>query len=198
LAICLFPDSKRRAQVEIDAFTERLDRLPNTNEKDQFPYLCALISEVYRWAVVAPMGIPHMITEDVMYEGHIIPKNVTILINAWSVKLLYFDGCLLNLIPGLCPRTRISTQIQRISVPRDFWARSRSLILVNLRSALGDGDANMSTQVQLIHMMHRMCPGVDLADTMMFLALSAILAVFDISPLEDSPPTYAFSDRFSR
>jgi cytochrome P450 len=54
-------------------------------EKDQFPYLSALISELYRWAIVAPMGIPHMFLEDVEYNGCVVPKNTTILVNAWYV-----------------------------------------------------------------------------------------------------------------
>jgi len=166
LAMCLSPTSKLKAQAEIDAFTERMDRCPNTNEKDQFPYLCALISELYRWALVAPMGIPHMFIGDVRYNGYTIPKNTTILLNAWGISQdpeIYPDPT------EFCPE-RFLGEKQQLD-PREF--------------AFGAGRS-------------RICPGIDLADTMMFLALSAILAVFDICPLPDCRPAYAFRDRFSR
>ncbi|KAJ7756409.1 cytochrome P450 [Mycena maculata] len=165
LAMCLSPASQRKAQAEIDAFTERMDRTPNTNEKDQFPYLCALISELYRWAIVAPMGIPHMFLEDVVYNGCIIPKNTTILVNAWAISQdpeIYPD-------PNEFRPERFLGEKPQLD-PREF--------------AFGGG--------------RRICPGIDLADSMLFLTLSTTLAVLDISPLKNSPPPYAFRDRFSR
>lgn len=93
--MCMFPRVQKKTQAEMDAFTDRMNRCPNTNEKDQFPYLCALITELYRWAIVAPMGIPHMFVEDVMYNGYNIPKNTTVLVNAWSVfpRLFFYLKC---------------------------------------------------------------------------------------------------------
>jgi cytochrome P450 len=58
-----------------------MDCIPNVNEKGQFPYLCALISELYRWAPVTPLGIAHMSFEEVEHNGYTIPKNATILFN---------------------------------------------------------------------------------------------------------------------
>jgi cytochrome P450 len=58
-----------------------MDRIPNVNEKGQFPYLCALISELYRWAPVTPLGIAHMSFEEVEHNGYTIPRNATILFN---------------------------------------------------------------------------------------------------------------------
>lgn len=37
---------QKKTQAEIDAFTDRMNRCPNTNEKDQFP---SVITELYRW-----------------------------------------------------------------------------------------------------------------------------------------------------
>ncbi|KAJ7142152.1 cytochrome P450 [Mycena crocata] len=165
LAMCLSPASKRKAQAEVDIFTERMDRIPNATEKDQFPYLCALISELFRWAIVAPMGIPHMLLEDVYYNGFTIPKNTTVLVNAWAISQdpeIYPD-------PTHFRPERFLGENRQLD-PREF--------------AFGGG--------------RRICPGIDLADTMLFLALSSVLAVFDICPLPNSLPAYAFSDRFSR
>ncbi|KAF7330982.1 Cytochrome P450 [Mycena venus] len=165
LAMCLSPTAKKKAQAEIDAFTERMDRFPNANEKDRCPYICALISELYRWAIVAPLGIPHMFTEDVEYNGYLIPRNTTILVNAWAISQdpeIYPE-------PDQFRPERFLGNKQQLD-PREY--------------AFGGG--------------RRLCPGIDLADTMMFLALSGILAVFEICPLPSCPLSYAFRDAFSR
>lgn len=44
----------------------------------------------------------------------------------------------------------------------------------------------------------RMCPGIDIADTMLFLTITTALAVFDIAALPDHPPAWAYHDRFSK
>ena len=80
--MCLYPASKLKAQAEIDAFMERMHRYPTLDEKEQLPFLCALITELYRWGLVAPLGIPHCFVADTEYEGHIIPEGTSILINA--------------------------------------------------------------------------------------------------------------------
>ena len=46
--------------------------------------------------------------------------------------------------------------------------------------------------------MRRICPGIDLADTILFFTLSMVLAVYDIAPLPESPPTGEYTDKFSR
>ncbi|KAF9445165.1 cytochrome P450 [Macrolepiota fuliginosa MF-IS2] len=165
LAMCMFPRVQKKAQAEIDAFTECMDRCPNTNEKEQFPYLCALITELYRWAIVAPMGIPHMFVEDVVYNGYHVPKNTTILVNAWAISQdssIYPD-------PTEFRPERFLGEKQQLD-PREF--------------AFGGG--------------RRLCPGMDLADTMLFFTLSTVLAVYDISPSPESPPMWKFTDKFSR
>ncbi|KAF5367249.1 hypothetical protein D9757_011706 [Collybiopsis confluens] len=154
--------------AEIDEFTNRMGRCPNTNEKDQFPYLSAMISELYRWAIVAPMGIPHMLVEDMVYNGYIIPKNTTLLVNAWSISQdpsIYPD-------PTTFHPERFVDKAQLELDPREF--------------AFGGG--------------RRICPGINLADTMLFFTLSMVLAVYNISPLpkSKSPPLWAFTDKFSR
>ena len=45
---------------------------------------------------------------------------------------------------------------------------------------------------------HRKCPGLDLADTILFFTLAMVLAVYDIAPLPESPPTGEYTDKFSR
>lgn len=51
----LHPDVQSRAQAEIDAVVGH-DRLPDFSDKDKLPYLNAIISELLRWLIIAPLG----------------------------------------------------------------------------------------------------------------------------------------------
>ena len=76
------PEIQLRAQMEIDEVIGR-DRLPNTEDLKDLPFVQAVISEVLRWHPVAPIGLPHRATKDVHYNGYIIPKDATLIANLW-------------------------------------------------------------------------------------------------------------------
>jgi cytochrome P450 len=80
--MALFPDVQRKAQEEIDRVVGT-HRLPSFGDRENLPYLDAIVQEVLRWHPVAPMGIPHMTTEDDIYEGYLIPKGALLLPNIW-------------------------------------------------------------------------------------------------------------------
>lgn len=56
LAMTLYPDVMRKAQGELDAVVGR-DRLPTFSDKDNLPYLRAIIKETLRWRPVGPLGM---------------------------------------------------------------------------------------------------------------------------------------------
>jgi len=49
----LFPDVQKKAQAEIDAVIGP-DRLPSFADRDNLPYIEALVNEVFRWNAVVP------------------------------------------------------------------------------------------------------------------------------------------------
>jgi len=51
----LYPDVMRKAQVELDAVVGR-DRLPTFEDKDNLPYIRAILKETLRWRPVGPLG----------------------------------------------------------------------------------------------------------------------------------------------
>jgi cytochrome P450 len=55
LAMVLYPNVQAKAQAEIDAVVGR-DRLPSHSDRDNLPYVKALISELFRWLPAGPMG----------------------------------------------------------------------------------------------------------------------------------------------
>jgi hypothetical protein len=84
LAMTVFPEVQRKAQQEIDRKVGA-DRLPGFQDRQNLPYIDAIVKEVLRWHPVAPMGLPHMTTEDDICEGYLIPKGSLLLPNIWYV-----------------------------------------------------------------------------------------------------------------
>ncbi|KLP14455.1 O-methylsterigmatocystin oxidoreductase [Fusarium fujikuroi] len=73
-AMLLNPNVQKKAQEEIDRIIGD-SRLPSFSDKPGLPYITAIVQEVLRWHTLAPMGFPHMTTEDDTYRGYFIPKN---------------------------------------------------------------------------------------------------------------------------
>jgi cytochrome P450 len=82
LAMIAYPEVQRRAQVELDAVVGR-DRLPTFDDAPRLPYVRAIVEEVNRWRPSAPLGVPHVATEDDWYEGMFIPKGTICIPNVW-------------------------------------------------------------------------------------------------------------------
>jgi len=78
----LSPDVVRKAQGEIDRVIGN-DRLPNSMDRPNLPYVEAVVKEVLRWHPVAPMGLPHTSTTEDVFEGYLIPKGSMVIANIW-------------------------------------------------------------------------------------------------------------------
>ena len=82
VAMTLFPEVQRKAQVELDTIVGP-SRLPDFTDRDKLPYINAIVKEILRWNNVGPLGIAHSNTSDAEYEGYFIPANSAILVNVW-------------------------------------------------------------------------------------------------------------------
>lgn len=82
LAMIMFPEVQQKAQDEIDRVIGS-DRLPTLDDRERLPYVDAVVKEALRWWPVAPMGFPHMATEDFDFKDHHIPKGALILPAVW-------------------------------------------------------------------------------------------------------------------
>jgi len=83
-AMMKYPEVQRRAQEELDRVVGT-DRIPTFEDRKDLPYVNALMLECLRWVPVAPLGAPHTVTEDDVYNGYFIPKDTIIISNAWSM-----------------------------------------------------------------------------------------------------------------
>lgn len=84
LAMIQHPEAMRKAQEEIDRVVGN-ERLPTFEDRPNLPYSDALLNEVYRWSVPVPLGLPHRLMEDDVYNGMHIPKGSLVFSNIWSI-----------------------------------------------------------------------------------------------------------------
>ncbi|RPD62686.1 CyP450 monooxygenase [Lentinus tigrinus ALCF2SS1-7] len=84
LAMSLHLEVRAKAQAELHAVVGP-NRLPDHSDRDDLPYIEAIIKECLRWQNATPMGIPHAVTEDDEYEGYFIPAGTVVFANVWAV-----------------------------------------------------------------------------------------------------------------
>uniref|UniRef100_P9WEI7 Cytochrome P450 monooxygenase claR n=1 Tax=Ampulloclitocybe clavipes TaxID=56467 RepID=CLAR_AMPCV len=154
LTMVLYPEVQKKAQKEIDTVIGT-DRLPTLDDRSRLPYIEAVLKEVLRWHPIGPMGIPHRVTEDDVYNGYLIPKGAIVLPNLW---MFAHDPSQYHNADEFKPERYLETDG---NVPE----------LDPHALAFGFG--------------RRACPGQELADTNMFLTIAMSLAVFNISKAVD-------------
>jgi len=81
LAMTLHPEAQKRAQAELDAVLG--DRLPTFADKDDLPFVTAVMKEVLRWIPVLPLAVPHRAVSTDQYKGYFIPAGASVLGNTW-------------------------------------------------------------------------------------------------------------------
>lgn len=82
MAMAMFPQVQHKAQEEIDRVIG-VDRLPGFADRHKLPYIDAVVQEAFRWNPTAPLGFPHMASEDTTYNGNLIPKGAILFANIW-------------------------------------------------------------------------------------------------------------------
>lgn len=82
LAMALHKDVQEKAQSELDSVVGP-DRLPTFVDRESLPYITALVKEVLRWHVIAPIGVAHRSVADDVYDGYLIPAGTLIVPNQW-------------------------------------------------------------------------------------------------------------------
>ncbi|KAF9463358.1 cytochrome P450 [Collybia nuda] len=84
LAMVRNPEVFRKAQDEIDRVVGA-DRLPTMDDRGSLPYLECVLKEVLRWNPPVPLGMPHRLMEDDIYNGYHIPKGATVVANIYAM-----------------------------------------------------------------------------------------------------------------
>ncbi|KAK7692050.1 hypothetical protein QCA50_005455 [Cerrena zonata] len=84
LAMTMYPEIQQKAKEEIDRVVGK-DRLPTFADRENLPYVEAVVNEVLRLNPVAPLGVPHRASEDDIYKGYFIPKDTVVIANIWAL-----------------------------------------------------------------------------------------------------------------
>ena len=61
-AMVTWPDVQKKAQSELDAVIGE-DRVPDFSDYEKLPYVAAIVKESMRWRPVAPLSVPHALSE---------------------------------------------------------------------------------------------------------------------------------------
>ncbi|CUA78322.1 O-methylsterigmatocystin oxidoreductase [Rhizoctonia solani] len=81
------PEAQVKAQAEIDSVLGYATRLPVASDEAHLPYVRNLILEVLRWQPVTPTGgVPHVSSQDDVYEGYDIQKGTILIGNIWAMS----------------------------------------------------------------------------------------------------------------
>ncbi|KAF8914434.1 cytochrome P450 [Gymnopilus junonius] len=169
LLMTLHPEIQKRAQKDIDALAP--NRLPSHDDYESLPYIRAIIKETLRWGPVAPLGLSHRAMEDDIYENYFIPKGATIIANIWCVHAISDSP---TPIDG--PSRAIVHDEEIYPDPHVF----------NPERHLGNPEERQLDPFKFVFGFgRRACPGAHLAEMSLFLNITSILAVFDISKAVD-------------
>ncbi|KAK0773342.1 hypothetical protein LTR02_002359 [Friedmanniomyces endolithicus] len=83
-AMCHYPSWLPRLQEEVDRVCG--DRLPLMTDMPKLPVLRAVVKETLRWRQPTPLGVPHILEEDDVYEGYFMPKGAMIHANHYLIS----------------------------------------------------------------------------------------------------------------
>ncbi|KAG6328298.1 hypothetical protein ID866_10791 [Astraeus odoratus] len=74
LAMMLYSEVQTKAQEEIDRVVG-YDRLPDFSDRENLPYIGAIVLETLRWHPILLLGLPHTTTVDDVFSGVYIPRG---------------------------------------------------------------------------------------------------------------------------
>ncbi|KZO96405.1 cytochrome P450 [Calocera viscosa TUFC12733] len=171
-AMLLYPEIARTAQRYIDHVVG--NRPPTFKDRDQLPYIVAVMKETMRWRPVAALGVPHVADADLEYRGYVIPKGTQLIGNVWSIA---HDAAFFPEPEKYDPSRFIDSNGK---VKKPFPDYHDDIV------AYGAG--------------RRMCPGRNFANNMMFMDIAYMLWAFDFALAKDEhgeeliPDEHKFED----
>ncbi|KZT37268.1 cytochrome P450 [Sistotremastrum suecicum HHB10207 ss-3] len=151
LMMTLNPDIQKRAQQEIDIIIGR-DRLPQISDRERLPYVEAVVREVFRFHPVAPLGVPHSVIRDDIFDGMLIPSGSIVIANIW----------------GLTHDESIYPDPMRFNPDRFYSGEAKQ------------GESQPNPLKYVFGFGRRVCAGMHFAEASVFLHVASLLATFNI------------------
>lgn len=79
------PEALVKARAEIDVKFER-SRLMEESKLAKFPYLRAIVYETLSMCPVAPLLVPHELSEKCTVGGYSVPRGTMLLVTMWTIQ----------------------------------------------------------------------------------------------------------------
>ncbi|ESK86194.1 cytochrome p450 [Moniliophthora roreri MCA 2997] len=167
LFMLAYPEVLKKARIELDSVVGS-GRLPGFEDEERLPYLIATIKEVLRCRPPIPLGLPHSPSEDVIFDGYMIPKGSIVIGN---VNAMHMD-------PVRFPEpTRF--------IPERWFASGKLDTSEPMRWGTGP-DQDRDNYV--LGWGRRYCPGSHIAEASIFITLSRLIWGLNMySPTGNSP-----------
>ncbi|KAK2176565.1 hypothetical protein NP493_655g00003 [Ridgeia piscesae] len=83
LYLILYPEIQAKCRLEILQAIGQ-DRLPSMKDRDELPYMEAVILEIQRLGSIAPSAVPHVTSESITFRGYDLPKNTLVRANLYQ------------------------------------------------------------------------------------------------------------------
>jgi cytochrome P450 len=164
-ALLLYPDVQTAGQAEVDRVVGP-DRLPALHDMANLPYVRACVKETLRWLPIAILGaFPHASIKEDVYKGWRIPKGAMMMLNTWTIHRnpeRYPN-------PGAFDPTRF--------INDNSTASESSKLEPSARDHFGFGAGR------------RICPGLNVAEQSMLLAIARIFWAVNVERVEGKVPT---------
>ncbi|OCH88152.1 cytochrome P450 [Obba rivulosa] len=151
LLMVLYPDSFAKAREELDIVVK--DRMPTFADRPSLPNSECVLSEILRLSCPIPLGLPHCLREDDVYNKYFIPKGTVVIANILAMtrdEELFPDPEIFN--PERYGLT-IDEATRKARDPRQW--------------IFGFG--------------RRRCPGIHLMESSVWLAMVAIIATLNVT-----------------
>ncbi|KEP51678.1 putative cytochrome P450 family protein [Rhizoctonia solani 123E] len=146
-----------RARQEIDSIYDE-DTLPRWDDEQRMPFVRAIVKETLRWRPPLPICVPHRLEQDDTYAGYFIPKDSRVICNIWAIH----------------------TSPERYENPHKFNPERFLEHKLSMANSMVQSDP-FERDHFTFGAGRRSCPGVQLAEQGIFIAISRLLWAFEFS-----------------
>ncbi|KAI7871153.1 cytochrome P450 [Spinellus fusiger] len=164
------PEVQKKICGEIDSFITKYKRLPMFSEREEFPYMISVQREILRLYPTTPYGSPHVAEQDFVFSNYLINKGAYLVSDMYSMHRnpnVYHD-----------PEEFIPERF--INNTSTFHASANGKPTERDQYNFGWG--------------RRICPGIYLAETELFLTNVGLWARCTVEPVIDSDGNPVYPD----
>ena len=185
LAMTQYPEVQRKAQLELDTVVGQ-DRLPEFSDLESLPYVKAVMKELLRWHIVAPIAVPRRMIANDEYNGYLLPGGATVLVNVWCVTNISRDHVIHIILRGISRDPTVYPDPERF-IPERFIDSNGKLDVKGKDPStfvFGFGrrwvSQLFSTHTYDPTTFCRICPGLHFAEASLAIMIASVLSTFDI------------------